>query len=1018
MENDDLENLPVLDIPEPEEATPTEEDIPVLDDIPEPEGTPAQSTIGAFPFGMGKSDDPEKQAFTPQQEQNIQYGSDATTDFVVGGAYEGIRRPVETMSQIRDQMLESGLGIPAPRQPVTPDQMIRKEMGLPNTVGAPATVGVPYEPRASQTATDIGATVIPTAVGGLAVNALTKSAAIAKAFPTVMKALINTAGATAAGALAVRGDQDNILYGKGGLFEGLPEEDAEGKQNRINQYLNDVVDGLAIAFPAEGAAVLIGKAKNFIAETALKPMWTAIMGESVDAAEQRVAAQFIHLGSVARNSQTPQERQAAITEMAKLMKDNAKLTLGEGEETATIMRDTVGAIESGLIDPNNPDAKYMVSRMRALRAGQMAQGQGGELGVKLGQPAEEVDRVLTRGEKLRGGTEGIDKANLGVQKQARDQYAEQYTNPLEQKKAALMEKTSTGMKEVLDSDPGLRDALTKLNEKVNINVLDKADRTVAQMRTEVRKASDKMDEELTRLVEEIPEEIRVDFSDDLDTIQNAIDVSPSLKKKLSKAINFELDEEGNIEAANGSFKKLYQSIVPMINKEINRAGGKNVSELYDLRDLITSQVDDIPEAQAFRDYYRDEWAPIWKDGKLEEFKYLKDKTVNRGENIKPVNFETGTNKILKESLEGDPALTGHLKRVLSLPDSEDKSELITDWYIQKAAGDLQSQINSGKNMNEIDLTSITKGLEKYGANISKSSPASLERINSFLTKIRNNKGDVKNIQGEIDDLVKQRVELERAIFDDQYGEFYQKNKEKLGPGYTNFSKLMNDEGAGRKIDNIITVAQQSGDPDIVKGIQAAYMRELKSKMLTNGKIDVKKIGAMKEQKDPFLAHGNLIFKDDPNKMEFLNALVDEAERFQSTNLKTPQIAPMPVRSLADKASSAADRLITITFGVLNRVAARARSIKGMALQDVDLDQTVRDVADKFYADPEYASEVLKKFKGVEDDWTGPQAKKIIYDWIAFNTKNMNTNPVEIEKAIRQEMNGETDADTQTEEILK
>src|SRR5690606_14480866 len=143
----------------------------------------------------------------------------------------------------------------------------------------------------------------------------------------------------------------------------------------------------------------------------------------------------------------------------------------------------------------------------------------------------------------------------------------------------------------------------------------------------------------------------VDFSDDIELIRNG--KIPTDVKKLFEVIE---DKNGKIMGVQGDFKELYQKAVPKLSAEINRirkTGSGDISDLVSLRDAITDKIETegIIEADEFVDWYKNKWAPIFKDGTLEDFANVYQMTQARGPGIRPTDYAAETANIISKSMK-------------------------------------------------------------------------------------------------------------------------------------------------------------------------------------------------------------------------------------------------------------------------------------------------------------------------------------------------------------------------------
>jgi len=928
---------------------------------------------------------------------------EAAADAAIGAVYEGPRRLIETAGNVIGEGFDSLTGLDTVNEEnstfLTPFEGISGEGGL---------------------ALETGATLGPTLAGGVGGAAL-----IGKILTTAPKAAAyigNAIGGAVGYASSKKPGEDRLLVGPDRYIPGLSEVDEEGNRNALNTYINDVTDAMLIAFPADAAAQGAAKLGKLVWNTVGKGIYKVAFGSAGAALEDNVARQFLEHARIAGEIADPVERTAAIHKLADEMVKNQEVLFKVGPDDLKLQQDTVSALEEALKGIEGADAEIIRQKARSLRSGALQAGGRGETASKVSGPSMETESRLRTADVTYGGDEGINVAKAGVQKQAQDRAFTEGTAPVVAKEVEL-ETAEKNLDNIFKTDPALKDQIGQLSDTVKLNIFEKPDATVDEMRSAVEQGYKTMDKEMSRLVEEIPDNEVIDMSDVIEEL-GALD-----KRLLREEFGLHMPEEGGEEVL-GNFKTMWKKLVPELNLKIDalRRNAQDDSAWRRVRDAITDKVDTIPGAEEFNNYYKQVWAPIWKDGKLDDFRKLHKSTIGRGEDIGKVDYEAGSGKLLRNSMEDDPAFTEHLNKLMKMPESGAREGMITDWYLQNAAANIQSELNLGKKLTEVDLKNIITPLQKRGANIQRIDPEGTKRIEAFLTKVRDQKGDAAGLQKELEFLVKQKEKVEKQIFEQDYAEFFEKNKISVGEGFRDFDALLKNDKNSNKVIDILNLATKEGNEDIRKGMKAAYVRHLKDEIFSKSakmeggarKMDVPKISDYESGKTNLRSYGKKIFEDEPETLEFFESLIKHGKQLEDATAGVKQIPQYDhIKGMILEASSAADRLITLTFGVLNRLAARARSIKGMALQDYDknlregdLGNIMNLIVDRFYSDPKYAAELIKRVS-VAGSKPSKYAQAL-REWILFQLPN--NKPEEIDKAIEEVQNSDTAG--QTEEAFE
>jgi hypothetical protein len=202
-----------------------------------------------------------------------------------------------------------------------------------------------------------------------------------------------------------------------------------------------------------------------------------------------------------------------------------------------------------------------------------------------------------------------------------------------------------------------------------------------------------------------------------------------------------------------------------------------------------------------------------------------------------------------------------------------------------------------------------------------------------------------------------------------------KDGEGVVDGYTAFKKLLDDPNAMRigedgatsgQLADIVRLADESGDPVIRDALESAYARWLNDKLLnyTRGKGGARNLSEATVEKinselSPALKYGDEIFKDKPEVMQAIRTLVDDSTLVSIAKNAKGAASSSNTAELG-AANQVVDRVITMVFGVLNRVGARLR-IGSKAAMNAAYDTELRgQIIGRIMAEPDYFLEILKR----------------------------------------------------------
>lgn len=891
---------------------------------------------GFIPTGEERGYTPPAPGITPEEAMEKPRGDASIFDRrnwpavamdVAGGVYEGARRlgELQPFRQATKMLSEAITG-----------EDVFESLQPPE-----------YKPVASRAAVELGATAVPAFKGAQAASLATKTLR-----PLLQKAA-GTIGGAAGYAASKRPGEDRVLMGEDALLpifgEIFPDANPETYQGRMEEMTNDLVDAIAIAYPAERVADLGIRGSVAAWNTIIKPI-TQVVAGGQRGLEDSLAMQIVSGLGRARNA-VGSERQQYLSEIANMIRDNSEAVFETPDgDTLRIIRDTMSAIEEGTDDLG------VQQQSRSIRAGELAKGgeHTQDLPLAVSTPSRETRTAFEQTQEALGGQEAVTEAGEGVQRMAREEFETGFEQPIRQAEEALEER-GRNLTTIFEEDPEFAPLLERLNEKTSIDVRAAANQSVDDTRQAITKAYEQMKADLNERVKQIPRGYDVDLSGHEETLT-------SLPTNLLKSAGVDPED------MSGDFRDLYENLVPELSRRISRmvsSRSGDPSDLIDLRSSINEAAANIPEGKEFVRYYREDWAPVWKDGKLESFAKSYRGTIGRAPDIGVVNFEEETDKIIREIVQS-PAYAGHLDQLLRRPEAGVKPELQTNMIFGEVAAQLQSRINAGQSLQEMDLSTFTGPLERFGASMQRINPEQAGRINKLIDRLKTSKDDITEFQKTIKELEKQRDKAETQIFKQKYKEFFDTYGDELPEQYKNFEKFI-DSGDVSRIGTIFDEAPE----DVQKGMQSAYLKHLQNKMQTGKTIpggekaaDIEAISAAEEGKSNIYAVGRELFKDTPKTFDFITGLLAESKRMSRSLDKAKPEKVADTKSFIRDAGTSADKLITLTLGVLNRVAARGRAIiKGTVLPTLEPTEEAEVIIGRLMADPEYSERVIRRLAG-------------------------------------------------------
>ena len=398
----------------------------------------------------------------------------------------------------------------------------------------------------------------------------------------------------------------------------------------------------------------------------------------------------------------------------------------------------------------------------------------------------------------------------------------------------------------------------------------------------------------------------------------------------------------------------------------------------DLLDWVAKNSDpEVAEAaQAAKDYYVTTYAKYWKDGALGDVATLYDGTVGRtsagmreqyGMEIQPVNFEQGAIDTITGVLnDTQRAKTGQLVELLGTGTSSVTPSTVTDYIISNALTGIATTVRA-KGVDAVDTGQVAQSLAPYASILQKNYPEEFARLNGFLGKLEEAKGNVALKQELLSNAEEAAKEMQTELYSGVLNGFLKQNGVINPNGYATFANLFNNPQSMDQLKEIVSIARQSDNPVIMEGIRQAYARNLRTKLLGGTReasgSRALKLGETTKMLDDtasdLLAKGDVIFADQPLVMEGINSLI-EVTKGVAINKRGRAFAGASNTAFSASAQKSIDRLIMAFIGPLTRLGARVRSATGTTLSMLAPDESAARTLDMILANPEEFTRIADK----------------------------------------------------------
>lgn len=826
------------------------------------------------------------------------------------------------------------------------------------------------------------------------------------------------------------------------LLQGLKPDTSDTEAEAIlKNRLNILTDAAMIAKPAEATLKGVTWAGRLGWSVAIAPF---LKVGSRSAQEEAIAAEILsNLANV--GAKADDASVAAKARIVELIKNNADVFMKTDDALLSDINmsvDTMTALERALKDNNTAEARQLIAKARAMRSGAVNSAGGAPQTVDaLGAPARALEDVTTNVDTKLGGDTAIEGSRQGLVASGRADI--KAADDLVADLNLRLQKAEGDMERLIKEDPTFGAHIDQLSKASGINIYSGRNQASDQIVANVRKAFEVMDAEKNSLYSAIqggqvdPQGLLSVLNNlrpgQLDAAAGALPANSqfgSLLNAARRGVVEEADAAGNIVArqetddelltrftgwmeSNGlDFSTLYRDIRPSVSQTAEslfksaspEAQGaartlRDFSNWIDTRavdDLIASGDETVADAAiAAKDYYVRQYAPYWKDGVLKDVADLHRQTVGRtsdamaaeGLQVRPLDFQLGTRQAVEDALtDTNREYANQVVSLLSRPEGGANPALVTDFILGDVLGDIGTKLRAGTPLSELDVTSVVARLNEYGAVVSQNFPEQAARIGQFIDNIRNAKGDIALIKSQVDEATQLAAQARDQIQNNELSAFFKGQGIENPNGYAVFESILNGKQSENVIAGLLQRADESGNPIIREGMQAAYARALQKRFLGateelggNRVFKVAPESAETAGTSNFLAYGDQIFSNRPEIMAATRELLDIAG-VVTRGKGAKAVASDSPTAARTEAIAASNRLVTTLVGTLSRTGARIRSLATTTINRLSPDQAAFRILDAMYADPKYFSQVADRVIAKETGMS-PEARDVMFAFL-------------------------------------
>lgn len=780
----------------------------------------------------------------------------------------------------------------------------------------------------------------------------------------------------AAGVLAAEGgavatvDQDatGVLFGeKENPEDILPvwggialDENGDYNEELVKKRLNQLADAFIIAKGGEKIAKTGAAVGKFMVDVIGTPIDTFLRKSPKEQAIVREMADTIQGW---HDNMTPEEQFHWRMKMADQIEQHSRIkaeTGVEGIDDVDIRRDTMTAAEKALPQPPAGDKQayrdYVAqkAKLNSLRTGQKGKGSS-ELEAATGMPARELEGLNTQTEIVFGGDEGVEAAREGIQETGFKQVDAE--KELVDRVDTKLTDAKKGVDSLIEGDETFGQLPREGDVKLDVDEQTRrvADRTVDEIDIEgVERTKQK-----NLLYGAIPDDARVGTASLNDAIEKAL---PALDdtmraklgslgdnfKKLDEFANFELQDAITKAADAGEFQKA----------KLLRGLKKNINE--EQLDYLAASGDGPARdaAQRARDYYKNEYAPYFREGVGEEIQDIsRAKKMN-----KPGEYRRDTRTALGKTIT-DPNAEELTGKVYDLLEKKGNGKLLGDYAIGRVATKAQKIINKNGKLTAAEIDELGAELDTFAPVFKKAGQT--ERLEAFRTKLRDKNMSVEELSKNLEEVKKTAKVVEEQVLGEDLKDFFQRSGtgfKAAEDGYTIFNKIMDDP---QRVSELEGLARRAGsEGGLAKdGMKAAFGRWSKEKFFKAGR-DAGGAPLVNEQVygknfEHMMKVGKAILGDEHAPLlEVQKLLMKEAgEMSLSETQRAFRLGDVGAQDKGMRDATAT--IITFAFGTLDRMGARIRAASGRAITKLSKSDQAREIMDIMYANPDEFVRVLR-----------------------------------------------------------
>lgn len=840
--------------------------------------------------------------------------------------------------------------------------------------------------KADNVVGQIGADTVQQGIGMLAgdkgFSKVREALPAAKTLGTKALEYLGRFGAQTAGSVATSDSEIDPLVGDK-LWTSLSiDENGSESETVLKKRLNLLQDAILIGTGAGAATAAITKPAKYVNDVILR---AAKDWRSLSAHEQAFTTDLLHVFAGIDANTSPEVANKlmndAIEEIGQFSHVNAKFAdaqvadVSQSQDLVSSMLEALSARKAKGIDVD-PALEEQLGGLRASALGSKAPN----LNAAMRRNENLVGKKLEEIHDTREGAYGMKNAKDMIQVEGEAPVI-RAQGDITKTREALAEAEAGVDKHILD-DPAFKSIADQQEQGVKLDFTGKQSDKADEMVKTIGGTDQAMTAEKNALYEAIPN----DAVGDTKALQDALDQS-----NLNDTIR------AQIEATGGNWKALNKLSDTVLSKRIDqiKALGANtrpddLMELESLQymrkhikqdqlDYLTGskkdefgkfrrQRPDVEQAATkARDYFRDDYAPAFRDGPMED--------MQRNRRMLPEKEQTVKNRDILESTLTDPKKREYTDEIVRVLGKSGDKQKAADYALYTLSKDVRDGFNATGKLSPETATKIRGKIDAMIPVLKASDPDVIPKLEKFYDNLNSKNFNKAQMETELARVEKIGKEAEESVYNGALKDFFVKRGGKTVPkenGFEIFKKVFDDPEGGATIDEVM----KSGSPIVKKGLEAAWAKSARKKLLDSetgiGKLD-----------ENFLALGRKTFGKDSLVVDAIEDLAKRAKQSDLAN-KTRMSKGLDTAASQVKMTSAVRTVSTWLFGVLNPTAAKIQTISKDLLKKNSSHDVANAAADAILSDTDTFLKVAREMQESGKNKLLPSQKKMLFR-LAVNT---------------------------------